>query len=322
MLCLNEKEIAAAVTLDEVMAAIETAALLYEKKEFYMPMRMHADYRDNTLLLMPCFMKERFAVKLVSLFPGNSEKNLPVLMGTLLLNDGDTGAPLALMNAAKLTALRTGAVGGLAVRYLAAPDARSLGVIGAGIQGLHQAMFASRVRNITRVFIYDRLPEKTHAFAHELSTQLPGVAVYPVVSSEELLHETEIIITATNSKEAVLPDREELLAGKHFIGIGSYKPDMKEFPRALFKLLDRVYVDTEHAAEESGDLIEPLKNNLITKDRLITLGKLIMSAGKKTPAKGTTTLFKSVGMALFDLMAADLVYRNAVQKGLGTHIAL
>jgi ornithine cyclodeaminase len=284
--------------------------ILYEKKEFEMPMRTHADYRGNTLLLMPCFTRDRFVTKLVSLFPGNAAKNLPVLMGTVILNDGKTGEPLALLDGAKLTALRTGAVGGVGVRYLTPPDIRSLGIIGAGVQGLHQALFACRERDISRVSVFDRNPETAYSFMKTLAGLLPGVKICQTGSPEELLKESELIITATNAAEPVLPDDKALLRGKHFIGIGSYKPGMREFPAALFKLLDKMYVDTEHALEESGDLIDPLKNDWLKKEQVQTLGKLVGGKEKKAPLKGTTTLFKSVGMALFDLMVADLIYRT------------
>lgn len=322
MLCLNETEISQAAEFEEITAAVESALILYEKREFKMPMRMHADYRGNTLLLMPCFTENRFATKLVSLFPGNVEKNLPVLMGTMILNDGKTGEPLALLNGAKLTALRTGAVGGVGVRYLTSPDVQSLGIVGAGVQGLHQALFACRERPISRVFVFDQLPEKAYSLVQKLVNLLPGVSIYQAGSGEDLLTECELIITATNATEPVIPDNKELLRGKHFIGIGSYKPDMREFPESLFKLLDEIVVDTEHAVEESGDLIDPLKNNWLKKEQVLTLGKSIMSKKKIKPGSGATTLFKSVGMALFDLMVADLIYQKALRKGLGTRIEL
>lgn len=322
MLCINEKEILEAVTLEELMDAVETALVLYEKKEFKMPLRMHTDYRGNTLLLMPCFTKERFATKLVSLFPGNAGKNFPVLMGTVILNDGETGEPLALLNGAKLTALRTGAVGGVGVRYLTSPGIATLGIVGAGVQGLHQALFACRERDISRIFVFDQNPKTTYSFVLKLVDLLPGVRVHLAGSIEELLNESELIITATNATKPVLPDREELLRGKHFIGIGSYKPDMREFPAALFKLLDEMYVDTEHAVEEAGDLIDPLKKDWIKREQVLTLGKLIINKEKKEAGKESATLFKSVGMALFDLVVADLVYRQAKQKAIGTNIEL
>ena len=107
-----------------------------------------------------------------------------------------------------------------------------------------------------------------------------------------------------------------MLRGKHFIGIGSYKPAVREFPRALYNLLETIYIDTDHALKESGDLIVPLQEKWITKDQIKTLGKYII---KPTP-RSETTFFKSVGMALFDVCAAKLIYEKATQKGRGQKI--
>lgn len=128
------------------------------------------------------------------------------------------------------------------------------------------------------------------------------------------MKETRIVITATNSLEPVLPDDEDSLAGKHFIGIGSYKPNMREFLRALFNLVNTVYVDTDQAFEESGDLIVPLRNNWITKDRAMTLGRLFVESKSQAEIEHETTLFKSVGMALFDVCASKLIYDRATKK--------
>ncbi len=118
----------------------------------------------------------------------------------------------------------------------------------------------------------------------------------------------------------MLPDEEELLAGKHFVGIGSYKPEVREFPRALFGLLKTVYVDTEHALQESGDIIVPLRNGWLRQDQVMTLGRFLIDDKSRDRAKEETTFFKSVGMALFDVCASKLIYEKAIVKGLGQNI--
>ena len=319
MLCLSEHDILQAVTFADIMAAVERAMIIYEEKSFHMPMRMHADYKGNTLLLMPCFTPKKFGTKLVSLFPENINKNLPVLFGAMILNDGETGEPLALLNGSKLTALRTGAVGGVAIRYLAPKNITKLGIIGAGVQGFHQVLFACTERNISDVFVFDQIAHKVPSFIEKLSRELPQVKFHQAESTEALLKESELIITATNSEKPVLPNREELLKGKHFVGIGSYKPNMREFPDTLFQILDQIFIDTEHAIDESGDVIDPVKNGWIKKDQMFTLGKLIQG---NVEIKGETTLFKSVGMALFDVVVSELIYEKALEKGLGQEVVL
>lgn len=108
----------------------------------------------------------------------------------------------------------------------------------------------------------------------------------------------------------------------HFVSIASYKPNMREFPRALFNLLKTVLVDTEHALQKSGDLIVPLQNNWITQDQVMTLGRFLIENKPQDKVQQETTLFKSVGMALFDVCASKLIYDKALQKGLGQRIIL
>jgi ornithine cyclodeaminase len=322
MIYLTEEDILTAASIDEVLNAIEKSMCLYEQKAFHMPQRMGVDYEKNTLLLMPCFIKDSFGTKLVTLFPKNPEKHIPVLNGIMVLNDAQTGVPLALLNGPALTALRTAAVGTVSIRHMAPNKNKSLGIIGAGVQGFYQAWVACAGVNFTDVFVYDLYPEKTSALGEKLSEMIPDVKLHQASSVEELLENSQVVITATTSFEPVLPEVEDLLAGKHFVGIGSYKPNMREFPRALFNLLKSVFIDTEHAVQESGDIIVPLQNNWLRREQIMTLGRFLIENKPLDEVKGDTTLFKSVGMALFDVCASKLIYEKAIQKGLGQEIVL
>jgi ornithine cyclodeaminase len=322
MIYLTEKDILKAASVDEVLNAIEESMRLYEQKEFHMPQRLQVDYEKNTLLLMPCFIKDCFGTKLVTLFPENPDKNIPVLNGIMVLNDVQTGVPLALLNGPALTALRTAAVGTVSIRHLARNKNKSLGIIGAGVQGFYQTFVACSDRKFTDVYIYDLYPEKISALVEKLSEMIPDVKFHQATCVEELLENSQVVITATTSFEPVLPDKEDLLAGKHFVGIGSYKPNMREFPQALLSLLKNVFIDTEHAVQESGDLIVPLQNNWLKKEQIMTLGRFLIENKSLDEVKGETTLFKSVGMALFDVCASKLIYERALQKSLGQEIVL
>lgn len=165
----------------------------------------------------------------------------------------------------------------------------------------------------------------------KLADALPGVRLHQAPSPEALLEAADIVITATTSNEPVLPNEPSLYRGKHFVGIGSFRPQMREFPAALFKEVDRVFVDTEHALEETGDLITPLAEGWLERSRIQTLGHYLLSRQEKSNSSGDydqakiksmTTFFKSVGMALFDLMVGQLIYEKAVEKGLGQTIRL
>jgi ornithine cyclodeaminase len=153
----------------------------------------------------------------------------------------------------------------------------------------------------------------------KLQNRLPSVTISPVNSSNELLRKSEIIVCATSSNHAVLPDDADLLKGKHFIGIGSYKPNMREFPDSLFSLIDNAWVDTPFAAKESGDLATPLANHLIQEKQVKTISNLVAN-NKYDNSK--TTFFKSVGMALFDVLVAEHMYKKAIKKNIGTQLEL
>ena len=135
MLILNSDHLETLLSYTEMVDCMEEALVLQEKGNYNMPPRMHVDDGDNTLLLMPAIIGEKMTTKLVSVFPGNSKRNLPPIMGTVIYNDGNTGEPLALINGSKLTAIRTAAVSGVAMRYLADLDIGSVGIFGAGMQG-------------------------------------------------------------------------------------------------------------------------------------------------------------------------------------------
>jgi len=134
MLILNQEDLLRAVSREEMVDCVEKAVLVYEEKDFNMPDRMCVEYGKNSLLLMPCFTEKSMGTKLVSLFPENEKKDLPVLFGVMVLNDGETGRPLAVLNGSALTALRTGAVGGAGIRHITSEKAKSLGIVGAGVQ--------------------------------------------------------------------------------------------------------------------------------------------------------------------------------------------
>ncbi|KPK37252.1 MAG: hypothetical protein AMJ65_15030 [Phycisphaerae bacterium SG8_4] len=320
MIYLTEEDILKAASVEEMLDAIEASMHLYERKEFHMPQRLHVDHKDNVLLLMPCFLDDYFATKVVTLFPGNAGKDVPVLTGIVILNDAQTGVPVALLDGPAVTASRTAAAGAVSIRHLAPRDAHAVGIIGAGVQGFHQARAACSARPVTDVIIYDLYPEKALALKDKLSRVLPEVAIHRADGVEQLLEKSQVVVTATTAIDPVLPDNEELLAGKHFIGIGSYKPQVREFPRALFNLVERVYVDTEHALEESGDVIVPIEKGWLRRDQVSTLGHFLVHGKATALAKEQTTFFKSVGMALFDVCASKLIYENAIQRGLGQKI--
>jgi ornithine cyclodeaminase/alanine dehydrogenase-like protein (mu-crystallin family) len=322
MLVINQKDILRAVTPEQIMDKVEEAMRFYEGQDFLMPVRSHLDYQGNTMLLMPCLTNDLYGTKLVTLCPDNPGRGLPVLDAQVFISHGQTGEALALINGRVLTALRTSAVGGVGIRHLSPPDVTRLGVVGAGVQGLHQAWFAGKARNLTSIMYLDIHPEKVGEMKEGLADKLPGVEILTAGSAEELLEHSQSIITCTTAETPVLPNDASLFEGKHFVGIGSYKPNMREFPEALFRLIPELYVDTDHAIEETGDLIDPLEAGWLQREQVKTLGSLLLTGGDTTEITKGATLFKSVGMALFDLAVGGLILEQAKKLGLGQEVEL
>jgi len=305
---IDGNKVRTAVSYGRWIDTIENSFRLVEGRDYIMPERTHVNFDDTTLLLMPCISGRYFSTKLITLFTGKSDAGKVPLKGLVILNDRRDGEPLAVIDGPAITAMRTAAVGSFAIRHLSSPDTSTLGIIGLGVQGLHQAIFACSERSISELTIFDKNNELYSGFIRNFNTEYPDIKINIAKNNRELCEKAEIIITATNAREPVLPDDEELLKGKMVIGIGSYKEEMREFPDALYRLVDNIYVDTMHGLKESGDLIHPVRDGLMSESDILWADNLI----KEKKVNGATRVFKSVGTALFDLLGAVLVYETLI----------
>lgn len=318
---LNTQAINDSVTYDDITKAVEDALYYYHNNLYNMPERFHYTHENKTLMYMPCFSEGILGTKILTIFPENTKVGLASIDGIMLLNDYQTGTPKAMMDGKHLTALRTGAVGSLGAKYLASPNTKTLGLIGAGAQGIYQVIFAASLLPITDVYISSRTLDKLGAYIKTLEKHLEDVSFHIVKTAEEVVQHAELIITATSSMTAVLPDKKDLYKGKTFIAIGSYQPSMRELPDALIEAADEIYVDIAYAKEESGDLYIPLKEGIINSEKIYTMAELI-HGDKELNAPNSTIVYKSVGMALFDVVVANKIYEKAVEKEIGQLIQL
>lgn len=304
MLVLNGSDVLKSASMQEMVAAVEEAYRIYEENGYQMPLRTHFTIRNHSVLFMPCSTNEAAGAKIVSVFPGNKDR--PVTQGAVILVDNRNGSMKTLMDGTVLTGLRTGAIGGAAAKYLAPGDAKTAGLIGTGYQGLYQLAGVCTARNIENIFLFNRTPSHIPPFIRRFKTLIPNIPVHTAKSARELAENADILITATSSATPVLPE-EDLYDGKLVIGIGSYQPHMREFPDALLKNLKSIYLDSHDAAKESGDVDSRLET--------IPFSKIVTQKVKPDP--NTLQVFKSTGMALFDLVAAETVYEKAIQLGIG-----
>ena len=320
MLVLNANDLIGLLPPTKIIDAVEAALRAHLAGSIVAPPRLHLHWDDHTLLAMPAANKTAAAVKVVSVVPSNASRNLPVTIGAMLLSDGTTGAPMAILNSGALTAQRTGAVGALGVKYLTPPDIRTVGIVGCGVQGAWQAIFACAVRPVAEIFVYSRSMSSFERFSELVCGHVPNIRITAVGSARELLERTSLIVAATTSPEPVLPDEPALLENKHFISVGSFRPTMQELPNSVYRLAGQLAVDSEHAAHEVGDVINALQAGLVQKTDVFSIGECVL--GKRVVDASRTTAYKTVGAAMYDLFAAEAFYRAAKTQGVGLEVAL
>lgn len=308
MIFLNDVEINKLISMSDVIETIESYYASDGEQRASVPERLFINDGENTALLMPSFYENYYGAKLIGIAPGNVQLNEPTLRGVFLLNNRDTMEPLGLFDARTITALRTGAVGGLSIRYLANKQAKKVGIIGTGDQGWSHLQAACAVRPIEEVYVYNRSPERLEAFIEKAKSHFPHMKI-SAPSIEELVEQSDIIIMATTSRYPVIPERENIdMTGKHVVAAGAFKPFMQEVPDFIITRAERIFVDTHAAFSECGEMIKAKK---IGKDeeQVLTIKELV-NLGNKAFQESQLTMFKSVGQAIFDILTAKLIYEK------------
>lgn len=302
--------------MEEAINAIDEAYRLYGANDFQMPTRMQINEDKNTLILMPCITNKAIGTKLVTSFPDN--KSLPTLHGLVILNSIETGEIQAILDGAFLTGFRTGAIGGSAIRHLANSNAKKIAIIGTGVQGLYQAIAACTVRPITDIYLYNRSNEKIDSFIQSFCSWIDSPPTFHrTKTADEAIQDAEIIITATTSSTPVLPNDTSLLKNKLVIGIGSFQPTMREFPEALYHISDHIFVDSKDAILESGDMKTPLEHNWINENAIETMSSYLTNKYSINHEAQKSIIFKSTGIALFDVVVGNFIYQNAKRREIG-----
>jgi ornithine cyclodeaminase/alanine dehydrogenase-like protein (mu-crystallin family) len=305
---IDEQEIRSLVNVKEIIDTIEDYYLNDGEKKALVPERLFINDADNSALLMPSFYENYYGAKVIGIAPGNAAIGEATLRGIFLLNDRQTMKPLAILDARTITAMRTGAVSGLGMKYLAANDTDTIGVIGTGDQGWSHLEAACAVRQIKRVLVYNRSQERLHPFMEKAKKAFPSIR-FEISNPETILTEAQLIITTTTSIDPVLPyDGKVDLTGKHFAGSGAFKSFMQEIPDAIIKEVDHLYVDTHAAFSECGELMNARAFG--HSEKTVPELKSLVQGGENEGMKRKTTLFKSVGVSIFDILTAKLVYER------------
>jgi ornithine cyclodeaminase len=315
-LILSHDDVERMLTMPECIAAMEEALKALALGEVHQPLRslVRAEGAAGFLGLMPAYRggaRAAYGLKEVCVFPGNPMLGLDTHLGAVLLHDGETGELRAVVNASAITAIRTAAVSAVATKLLARSDARVLTIIGAGVQARTHLAAIPLVRDIAEIRIVSRTRVKAETIA--------GATVYDTI--EEAVRGADVIVTVTSSREPVLR-REWISDGAHINAVGSSVAVARELDSATVAA-SALYVDRrESTLNESGDYLGALRDGAISGPDHIRgeLGELLLQRVEGRRSDREITLFKSLGLAIEDLVAAQFLYDKAVAGGGGTWI--
>ncbi|EPY7708659.1 ornithine cyclodeaminase family protein [Bacillus pacificus] len=323
MLVISANEQRNLVNMNEVITYAALALQEFSAERTITPIRTSLPFANeqNTALIMPSVAEglEALGLKVVTVVPENKKIGKKTINGIVMLSDFQTGEPLALLEGSYLTMIRTGALSGVATKHLARHNAKTLCIIGTGEQakGIAEAVFA--VRHIEKVILYNRTEEKAYAFSQYIQEKFNKPA-YVYTSTNEAISEADIIVTTTNASTPVFS--KKLQKGVHINAVGSFRPSMQELPSHAIANANKVVVESKEAAlEETGDLQVPIQEGLFkANDIHAELGQIIggEKAGRENDEE--ITIFKSVGLAVVDIIVAKYLYERAVEQGGGSRI--
>ncbi|PGD34430.1 ornithine cyclodeaminase family protein [Bacillus wiedmannii] len=323
MLVIGANEQRNLVKMDEVIEYAALALKEFSAERTITPIRGSLPFANekNTALIMPSVAEglEALGLKVVTVVPENKKIGKKTINGIVMLSDFQTGEPLALLEGSYLTMIRTGALSGVATKHLARHNAKTLCIIGTGEQakGIAEAVFV--VRDIDKVILYNRTEEKAYAFAQYIQERFNKPA-YVHTNANEAISEADIIVTTTNASTPVFS--EKLQKGVHVNAVGSFRPNMQELPSHAIAGANKVVVESKEAAlEETGDLQVPIQEGLFGASNIYAeLGQIISGerAGRENDEE--ITVFKSVGLAVVDIIVAKYLYEKAVERGVGNRI--
>jgi ornithine cyclodeaminase/alanine dehydrogenase-like protein (mu-crystallin family) len=321
---LSAQDVRQALPMGQAIETMRSAFGQLSANRAVVPLRTRLETDQGLLLFMPAFLQQsrEIGFKMVSIWDNNPSQELPAIIALAAVIDPDTGQTVALLNGEELTAIRTGAGGGLATDLLARSDAQFVAVFGSGVQARAQLAAACEVRRVREVHLVGRTPASVEAFAAEIRAWPDAPQVFVADSPQQAVYGADIVIAATTSETPVF-DGRDLSPGVHITGVGSFAPHMQEVDAVTIQR-SKIVVDSLLASlAEAGDLIVPIKQNIISK--LDIHGELGAIVNGDIPGRETAeeiTFFKSVGVAVQDAAAANAILREAEAQGLGTIVEI
>jgi ornithine cyclodeaminase/alanine dehydrogenase-like protein (mu-crystallin family) len=313
-LWLSESDVRQALSMDDLIDAMQTALTAFSSGEVIQPVRTALEFAPRSFFaVMPACdpAANLVGAKLVTVVPENAAKGLPSHQAIIALFDRGNGELLALVDGRYITEARTAAVSAVSARYLAREDARTLAIIGSGVQAASHREALPHVRDLHEIRVWS--PNSANAYRFAAGAR----EVRVTVSAEEAVRGADIVVLVTSAVAPVIRD-EWVAPGAHVIGVGACRPNQREMEGALLGRAKLVVDSRAAALVESGDVLLAMGEGHITADNIYSeLGEI---AGGRKPARqsaGEITVFKSLGLAIEDVVSAGLAYRRALQLSLG-----
>ncbi len=323
MVVLNAQDVKTVGNMARMMASMRLAFEADVNGLAIIPERIHLQLPDRAGvgLIMPAFvarlrdLPSTFATKFFSVMHGNVERGIPAFQGATVLLDSETGVCKAVIDAAALTALRTGASCGVATDLFSRPDSEVLAVFGAGPQAMSSLEAILTIRSIKRVYVLGRHATRIQRALSQIAPQVKLIVALP----DEMVWAADIVLTATNATSPLF-DASALRLGTHISALGSFQPGMQELPEeAVAKA--RVFVDNRAAARTCGDLTIPLEHGLIDDAHLVGLvGDVLTGVHPGRRSSDEITIYKSIGNAIQDAVAAQTVFLDSLRAGIGQSV--
>lgn len=306
---ISNEEVAEVVTYAKLVEALEAMF----RSDYQMPLRHHHFYpvnkdQENTLILMPAWNEEFLGNKQIILAPGNKAKGMPTSSALYTLFDVETGRPLCTLDAQKLTSLRTACKSALAAKYLTREDSKILLVLGGGEIAQNLIPAHAEVRDYEEILVWLRNEDKFKAFHDQIPAALQDKVAF-AGDLETACGKADVISTATMAVDPIVKG-QWLKEGTYLDLVGAYKPHMREVDDTTISR-SKVFVDSrEGALHESGEMAIPIKNGILKEGEVqATLTELCRNEHKGRKTEKEIILFKSAGMAIEDLAAAQLAYK-------------
>lgn len=320
-LLLTDSDVRKLLPIAGLADVMERALASFSSGQVNQPVRasMHVDKHQAFFGVMPAYLNTPPALgaKLVTVFSGNAARGLPALYATIVLLDPETGALAAIMDGRYITAARTAAVSAVAVRRLSCQNARVLAILGSGVQARSHAEAVCGIQWFQEVRAWSPTPEHLARFVSDA-----GAAVRIAANAEDAVRGADVIVLATSSAVPVIQS-DWIAAGALVISLGAHEPGMREMDPALTARA-RVIADSREAAlVEAGDIVQGIREGRFTEAHIAgELGEVILGRVPGRRANDEIILFKSLGMAVEDVAAAQLAYTRAVELGIGREISL